>query len=360
MRSRSRTRLGRKALLLIAAVVGATLPTSPSLADTITAQITVGRFSPTGGVTTSGAGQVEGGLWVYSNGGSDGGIQTSFGSLAGAAANGDSTPPVATPSATGTLGTNQWYTSDVTVDWNWTDNAGGSGIDAANCTTSSTSTGDGNPITLSATCKDLSGNTGTASYGVKVDKTKPTLSPVVSPNPVLLNGSATVSAGAADVPSGLASSSCGVLVTSSVGAKSVTCSATDNAGNSNSATASYTVLTVIYNWSGFFQPVDNLPTLNSVKAGSAIPVKFSLAGNQGLSIFAAGYPVSAVTSCGSTPTDSIETTATAGSSSLSYDATTDQYNYVWKTEKAWANTCRTLNVKFIDGTTHQANFKFTK
>jgi streptogramin lyase len=32
-------------------------------------------------------------------------------------------------------------------------------------------------------------------------------------------------------------------------------------------------------FSGFFQPVDNPPTLNSTKAGSAVPVKFSLNGN---------------------------------------------------------------------------------
>jgi len=49
------------------------------------------------------------------------------------------------------------------------------------------------------------------------------------------------------------------------------------------------VATFVINFSGFFQPVDNLPTLNLVKAGSAIPVKFSLGGNKALSIFAAGY-----------------------------------------------------------------------
>ena len=39
---------------------------------------------------------------------------------------------------------------------------------------------------------------------------------------------------------------------------------------------------VNYLFKGFFAPVDNLPTLNVAKAGSAIPVKFSLTGNQGL------------------------------------------------------------------------------
>ena len=32
-------------------------------------------------------------------------------------------------------------------------------------------------------------------------------------------------------------------------------------------------------FSGFFQPVDNPPVFNKVKAGQAIPVKFSLQGN---------------------------------------------------------------------------------
>ena len=102
---------------------------------------------------------------------------------------------------------------------------------------------------------------------------------MVSPNPVLLNGTATVTSGAADALSGLASQSCGALVTNSVGAKSVTCTATDNAGNSNSATVTYNV---IYKFSGFFQPVDNLPTLNSVKAGSRHPRQVQSGGQPGL------------------------------------------------------------------------------
>lgn len=96
-----------------------------------------------------------------------------------------------------------------------------------------------------------------------------------------------------------------------------------------------------------------------VKAGSAVPVKFSLSGDQGLNIFEAGYPKSQQIACDSTATvDGIEQTVTAGSSSLSYDATTDTYTYVWKTEKAWAGTCRQLVVKLNDGTFHRANFKF--
>lgn len=118
---------------------------------------------------------------------------------------------------------------------------------------------------------------------------------------------------------------------------------------------------VVYSFSGFFQPVDNFPTLNMLKSGSAVPVKFSLGTYHGLSIVEAGYPKSQQILCNaSILVDGVEETVTAGSSSLSYDPVTNQYIYVWKTDKAWANTCRQLVVKLNDGTYHRANFKFVK
>jgi hypothetical protein len=116
-----------------------------------------------------------------------------------------------------------------------------------------------------------------------------------------------------------------------------------------------------YTFQGFFAPVDNAPVLNITKAGGAVPVKFSLNGDQGLNILSAGYPASQPIVCDSaSAADAIEETVAAGGSSFSYDATTDQYVYVWKTDKAWVNTCRQLNVKLSDGSNHLANFKFTK
>jgi hypothetical protein len=96
-----------------------------------------------------------------------------------------------------------------------------------------------------------------------------------------------------------------------------------------------------------------------VNAGAAIPVKFSLSGNKGLDIFAAGYPVSQQFMCNTgTLVGGIEETVTAGRSSLSYDAATDTYTYVWKTEKSWEGTCRWLIVKLNDGSDHVAFFQF--
>lgn len=139
--------------------------------------------------------------------------------------------------------------------------------------------------------------------------------------------------------------------------------AIDVASNIDLTPASYTwalntVPAVIFNWTGFFQPVDNLPMLNLVNAGRAIPIKFSLGGNQGLNIFSAGYPKSELIACNSNSlVDGIEVTSSAGSSSLSYDPVIDQYSFVWKTEKSWAGTCRQWVLKLTDGSTHRANFK---
>jgi hypothetical protein len=58
--------------------------------------------------------------------------------------------------------------------------------------------------------------------------------------------------------------------------------------------------------------------------------------------------------------DAIESTVTAGGSSLTYDALTDTYTYVWKTEKAWANTCRQFILGLSDGSSHRAVFQFKK
>ncbi len=141
-----------------------------------------------------------------------------------------------------------------------------------------------------------------------------------------------------------------------IGTTTVNVTATDGDGNTD--TGSFTV-TVLHNFSGFLQPVDPMPTLNVVNAGAAVPVKFSLSGNKGLNIFAAGYPTSSQNACDANePGTVIEETITAGGSSLNYDAAADVYSYVWKTNKAWKGNCRILNVRLSDGTDHLAKFRF--
>ena len=227
----------------------------------------------------------------------------------------------------------------------------------------STLDGDGNPVptVVSKIVYDIAGNSSTRSVSALIDKVAPSVLVTGVSNGVqyTLGSVPTAGCNTSDSLSGVATQATASTTGGPVGYVTVTCSgATDNAGNTGSASVRFQV---IYNWSGFFRPVDNLPTLNVVKAGSAIPLKFSLGGDQGLGVLAAGSPTSKVSSCDTAGTpDTIEETVTAGSSSLSYDPATGQYNYVWKTDKGWAGTCRTLTMVLADGTIHQALFKLTK
>jgi hypothetical protein len=98
---------------------------------------------------------------------------------------------------------------------------------------------------------------------------------------------------------------------------------------------------------------------NVVNAGQAIPVKFSLSGNKGLNIFAAGYPASGQIACdASEPGSEIEKpflqAAVAWDMTLVPIATT----YVLENEKAWNGTCRILALRLRDGSDHFAKFRF--
>jgi CSLREA domain-containing protein len=223
----------------------------------------------------------------------------------------------------------------------------------------------GGTTTITWTATDSSNNTGTALQTVTVNDASPPT--ITGPTEVVatlpLNSPAT--SVAVTYPTFTVSDGCGaVTVTFSipsgssfpVGSTPVTATATDAAGNT--ATHNF-VVRVLFNFAGFFSPVSNLPTVNQVNAGRAIPVKFSLSGNKGLDIFAPGYPSSAQYACSeSAPEVDIDGQAPVASNSLSYDAGSDQYNFVWKTESSWAGKCRQLLVVLKDGTVYRANFKF--
>ena len=164
--------------------------------------------------------------------------------------------------------------------------------------------------------------------------------------------------GSGDLAGSVAGSTCTgpSHVYSTFGAYTVTASVTDKFGATGSNTALHDVN---FNFTGFFPPVSNPPAMNTRNSGSAVPVQFSLGGNKGLNILAAGYPQSTKVAC-DTLAPLSPSQPTASSSGLSYDAQTQTYTYVWKTEKAWKNSCRQLSVQLVDGTTWLANFNFNK
>jgi probable HAF family extracellular repeat protein len=223
--------------------------------------------------------------------------------------------------------------------------------------------------TITYSARDHVGNTEEPkTITVRIDKTGPEVS-IASPAEgaeYVLGETVAAEYACSDAVSGLVSCLGTVpdgasIDTASVGQKTFAVEATDEAGNVGSESLVYLV---IYDFDGFFSPVDNPDVLNRARAGSAIPVKFSLGGDQGLDIFAeadgSSFPKSGPIPCDSTdPVDAVEQTVTANSSGLTYDATTDLYTYVWKTRKDWTG-CRQLVVRFDDGKEYAANFTFIK
>jgi hypothetical protein len=261
-----------------------------------------------------------------------------------------------------------WYADAVSLtrtangDPSLADGSDGSGVNLATLGTSPFEVTTNGASTHTATVKDIAGNLSDSadSVTVHVDAEPPTVA-VNCPNGTVLIGSTqSATATASDGESGVKSLVPGAqfgLDTSTVGHHPVDVTATDHVGHSADASCSYHV---VWPFAGFFSPV-NMDKVNIVKAGSAVPVKFSLGGNRGLEILAAGAPTSQrVNPDGTAQVDWVEETIDnpGNSPALSYDAGTQRYQLVWKTSKEWSGTDRQLLVKLDDGTVHKVTFRF--
>jgi hypothetical protein len=138
-----------------------------------------------------------------------------------------------------------------------------------------------------------------------------------------------------------------------------TLSVTFTPNDHNYAVASKTVSITVsgtMKFSGFFAPIRNMPFVNTVTAGSAIPVKFTIGGYRGLRVLQMN-PSSVDVACpASAPVNAIRPTvaSSSGLKSLGYS-----YTYVWKTSSAWGGSCRKFVLTLSDGSTHEALFRFT-
>jgi CSLREA domain-containing protein len=273
----------------------------------------------------------------------------------------DTTPPTITAMAkkadntSYTAGT--WTNQTVTVHFTCSD--AGSGI--ASCPADQVFSTDGT-FTASGTATDKAGNTATATFGpIKIDKTAPTLSPGISPNPVYLNGTALASTGANDTGSGIASQSCGTISTNTVGTKTVTCTATDNAGNITTATTTYQV---IYRFDGFLQPINDTGhsqvcsppcPISIFKGGSTVPAKFQLKDANGNIVQSTTLPIWITPQQGN-PTaapidESIFTDPATSGTNFQWDGSS-KYIYNWGTHGFAAGYYWRIGVTLDDGMTY--------
>jgi X-Pro dipeptidyl-peptidase len=135
----------------------------------------------------------------------------------------------------------------------------------------------------------------------------------------------------------------------------VTCTATDAAGNV--ATGTFTV-TVLFDWSGFVSTYEDPPVLNPAHSNGIQTFWFRLGGDFGLDVLA-GQPQSRQVDCTTlAPIAAFQPAATPNWDTFGYQAYTDRYYYPWKTTRAFVNTCREFSISFTDGTTRSAYLQF--
>ena len=273
------------------------------------------------------------------------GGNAAFGAATGA------TPPTASytldPAAPD--GDNGWYVSPVTVDWSIDD--GGAATATTGCVDEMV-TDEDDPISRSCDASSVLGTDSiTATW--RRDATAPDVAVTgVSDGAVYVLGTEPApGCSTSDSLSGVASDAA-LTVTGgpTVGYFTASCDGgRDNAGNTASASATYQV---VYDFGGFGPPIG---ATNNDKAGSAVPIKFDLGGNQGLNVLAPNSPSFQETDC-TTGAPIGPPVATVANNAFSYSG--NHYQYVWKTPKSLAGKCGTLQVTMIDGTTHTAAFTF--
>ncbi|WP_232510801.1 M36 family metallopeptidase [Micromonospora maris] len=111
----------------------------------------------------------------------------------------------------------------------------------------------------------------------------------------------------------------------------------------------------------------NRTGMNTLDAGDAAPMQFQLASNRGLDILASNSPYSRLVDCDTlqtvnpsgpiTPRPTPVKAVNPGNSKMSVNAK-GRYNYVWKTDPAWAGTCREFVLTLDNGFQYRTYFKF--
>jgi extracellular elastinolytic metalloproteinase len=108
---------------------------------------------------------------------------------------------------------------------------------------------------------------------------------------------------------------------------------------------------------GFEPPIQPLPAVNDRNAGSNVPVTFTLSEQGGAPDVAAVFASRQVDCTTLAPTGPFAPVLTPGSRTLENDG--NQFSFNWKTERAWAGTCRQLIIRLQDVSDPVAYFRFT-
>jgi hypothetical protein len=114
---------------------------------------------------------------------------------------------------------------------------------------------------------------------------------------------------------------------------------------------------VQYDFTGFFGELAGPSP--EVNAGNEAKVEFSLNGDQGVDIFAAGYPASQPVECRTrAPLGAFAPAVSRRRPSVEYSRVDDEYRWRWQTSDDWKNTCRLFVVRFAEGTERSKFIRF--
>ncbi len=220
----------------------------------------------------------------------------------------DRTAPTISASATTAPNAAGWYRTNVGVAFACNDALSGINV----CPFAQTLSQEGEAVSSTAqTAVDYASNVSAPSnvVTVKIDKTAPTLNVTMPPATVLLNATHDFQLNASDALSGVATQSCSGFVTGSLGTRSVTCTATDRAGNSVSRSSTYRV---VYGYAALSAPLIDPSQVYVVQAPRSVPLEWRLFDANGAAITNATLTQSTVTDIACPSTGVGLTTAPSG------------------------------------------------
>jgi hypothetical protein len=131
-------------------------------------------------------------------------------------------------------------------------------------------------------------------------------------------------------------------------------------GNAAAVSIDVSLAVSLLHFRGFFKPVKNAPMFNRVRAGQAVPIRFTVDGYRGTTVLKAGSPTSSPISCQAVRSENVvDATEPANSGGLRQDGAKSKFKYIWKTDPRWTGTCRKLALTLVDGSSYEALFRFT-
>ena len=264
----------------------------------------------------------------------------------------DRSPPTIAPVFHTQPNANGWYNSNVTVSFDCNDVL--SGVAAGECPSSITLAEEGATVTRTASVRDVVGWSASTSLTVKIDRTAPILSVTMPPSLLFLNATHNFNLDATDALSGIASQSCGAMNTGTLGTRSVTCTATDRAGNSASRTATYRV---IYDVVPLSAPLNNPGQLYLVEAPRSVPFEWRVRDANGVAITNASLTQTAVTDVVCPDTGIPLPTPPAGETNTFENFGDGRYRRNWWINPTNPISCLRLDVVLNDGITRSATVR---